>query len=98
MAGNDPRLAKVIADGRVVIAYLPNPDSEVPGKADAAATNAACRLQLPPGDWLLRWFNPQTGAWVDDPAPKAAGGDPPCARTAPFAGDAVLLAVIRTAP
>ncbi len=92
LAGDAPLAAKVAAGKNAVIVYLANPDSGTPETANAANTCAACRLQLPPGAWTLRWFNPQTGEWFDDPDPAANGGDAPLARTAPFAGDAVLLA------
>jgi hypothetical protein len=93
LAGGNPGAAKVISGDRAVIAYLPNADSETPGTANVAATNAACVLQLPAGEWRLRWFNPQTGNWFDDPMPDASGADAPRTWTAPFAGDALLLAV-----
>jgi hypothetical protein len=93
MAGGDSRVAKVIAGERAAIVYLPNPDSETPEKADAATTNAVCRLQLPPGDWSLRWFNPRTGEWFDEPG-STSGGSSDRTFTAPFAGDAVLTALL----
>lgn len=93
MAGDNPRIAKVIAGERAVIAYLPNPDAEAPGEADAAKTYAACRLELSSGEWSLRWFAPDTGEWFDDAESRVNGGAPPCVRTAPFVGDAVLLAL-----
>jgi hypothetical protein len=94
MAGGDPRSSKVIASDRAVIVYLPNPDSEAPGEANAAKTKPACRLQLPQGKWSLRWFNPATGEWFDSPEPKTASGVAPETCTAPFEGDVVLSATL----
>ena len=91
LAGDDPRHAKVIAGDRVIIAYLPNPDSPTPEAADAEGSPASCRLRVPPGDWSVRWFDPRTGRWEDGPTLEANRPDEPVALRAPFAGDALAL-------
>ncbi|MCC6487784.1 MAG: DUF4038 domain-containing protein [Candidatus Hydrogenedentes bacterium] len=92
LAGGNPLVTKVIASEHAVIAYLANPDSEEPGTANAAGTQAECALAIPSGTWRLRWFNPQTGLWVGDENLERADGSPRACK-APFAQDAVLLAV-----
>lgn len=92
LAGGNPRAAKVIANGRTVLVYLPNADAEAPELANAARTRAGCELRLAPGEWSLRWFHPSTGKWADAAQSRVSGGDTPCRLTAPFEGDAVAWA------
>ncbi len=90
MGGNDGHAVKVIAGEKAIIAYLQNADSRTPETADVAETQATCRLSLPPGSWRIRWYDPRTGRWHEDPGAEQIGGD---ARSfqSPFPGDAVLL-------
>ena len=91
MAGNDGANAKVIAGARTVIAYLQNPDSPTPESANVAETPAGVRLQLPPGGWRLRWFDPRSGEWHSNPNHPAIDGSLPRDFKSSFPGDAVLI-------
>jgi hypothetical protein len=91
MGGNDGHAVKVIAGEKAIIVYLQNADSRTPETANAAEAQATCRLNVPPGDWQIRWYDPRTGGWHENPgAGHISGGD---ARSfqSPFPGDAVLL-------
>jgi inosine-uridine nucleoside N-ribohydrolase len=91
MAGNDGHSTKVIAGEKTIIAYLQNPDSRVPEFADVAETPAACRMHLSAGEWKIRWFDPRTGQWHDNPERREISGGYTRDFKSPFPGDAVLL-------
>lgn len=91
MAGNDGHTVKVIAGGKIIIAYLQNPDSLAPETANVANTLAACRLHLPPGGWRMRWFDPRSGQWHANPERQEISGGYTRDFKSPFPGDAVLL-------
>jgi hypothetical protein len=91
MGGNDGHAVKVIAGEKTVIAYLQNADSRTPETANVAETPATCRLHLPPGTWRVRWFDPRTGRWHENPGGGQIGGDGVRPLKSPFPGDAVLL-------
>jgi hypothetical protein len=91
--GDDPLRAKCAGRDGVLIVYLANPTGEDPATDNPAPGKPAVEIQLPAGDYSVRWFNPRTGIWTDGPAVKGGG---PCRLTAPAAprtraGDWVLL-------
>jgi hypothetical protein len=91
MSGNDGHAVKVIAGEKAIIAYLPNADSRTPETANVAETPAMCRLRLPPGGWRIRWYDPRTGRWHENPGAGQIGGGDARSFQSPFSGDAVLL-------
>lgn len=91
LGGNDGHAVKVIAGEKVIIAYLPNPDSRQPDLANVAETAAACRLHLPRGAWRIRWYDPRTGQWHVNPERQEISGGYTRDFQSPFPADAVLL-------
>jgi uncharacterized protein DUF4038/uncharacterized protein DUF5060 len=86
-AGNEPLRFKCIRNEEIFLVYLANPDGEKPETDRPSGTTPTLTLQLPPGNYQGRWFNPVTGAWSD--AGKAQG--PAMKWTASGAGDWVLV-------
>lgn len=91
LAGGNSLLAKAASDGKNMIVYLPNPDSETPEKANVNEAPAVIDLTPPAGKYRMRWFDPQTGNWHDSGPQSEIHGGSSHSLTAPFAGDAVLL-------
>jgi hypothetical protein len=91
MGGNDGLAVKVIAGEKAIIAYLQNADSRTPETANVAETQATCRLSLPPDGWRIRWYDPRTGRWHENPGEGQIGGGGARSFQSPFPGDAVLL-------
>ncbi len=87
LAGNDPQQFKCIHNEEKFLIYLANPDGKKPETDRAATTVPTVTLQLPPGLYGGRWFNPTTGEWA--PAGELTGPVAKC--TAPGTGDWVLV-------
>jgi hypothetical protein len=65
-----------------------------PEKANAAESPAEIALDLPQGDWSVRWFDPRSGQW-HKPQQQAVSGGSQRSFTSPFNGDAILLLLSR---
>ena len=86
VVGNDPSRFKCIGDGEAFLVYLANPDGEKPEMAQPRKTPPTVKIQLPPGRYEGRWFNPVSGNW--DPAGEVKSNTPVTAREG---GDWILV-------
>ena len=84
--GNDPSRFKCIGNEMTFLVYLANPGGEKPETAQLAKTTPTVKIELPPGHYQGRWFNPVSGKW--DPAGEVKSNR---SITAPGPGDWVLL-------
>lgn len=89
LAGSDGERVKVISDEKTIVIYIQNPAPGSPEKANVSEAIATCRLSLPKGSWITRWFDPRTGMWHDS-SERLIGGNSQELK-APFNGDAVIL-------
>ena len=55
------------------------------------AGSAERPLNLPPGGWRIRWYDPRTGHWHDNLERQEVSGGDAQGFESPFVGDAVLL-------
>jgi len=87
----DPHCVKCIHGSDCVLVYLQNPDSRDPQKAKPAESRASVKIHLPAQEYAVRWYQPSTGRWLDDPRVKEVREG--CERqfNVPFKGDAVLV-------
>ena len=58
LAGNEPLRFKCIHNEETLLVYLANPDGEKPETDRPSETTPTLSLQLPPGTYKGRWFNP----------------------------------------
>ncbi len=63
--GGEPKRAKCIHDEQNYIIYLPNPDGEDVRSDNPRIDGFKQEVELPAGDYQLRWFNPRRGRWVE---------------------------------
>ena len=56
--------AKIMANDRHIIIYVPNPDGGQPVSARPQATRPSVELELPSNDYDVRWFDPRSGKWL----------------------------------
>ena len=61
--GGKPMQRKCIRDERTYVIYLANADHSDPQRAGAARRTPSVTVQLPPGAFQARWFNPRAGVW-----------------------------------
>ena len=65
LVGGDSNRWKCIHDDRTYIIYLANSDGQEPANANPATAAPTVEVQLPQGQYAVRWFDPQTGRWRD---------------------------------
>jgi hypothetical protein len=95
IAGGDAPAVKAASDGKTIVVYAHNPDLRQPEKANAAESPAEIALDLPQGDWSVRWFDPRSGQWHKPAQQQAVSGGSQRSFTSPFNGDAILLLLSR---
>jgi len=64
IVGADPSEVVCCHDTHVYLGYFANPDSDDPETAGAQETAQTTVLDLPPGEFTLRWYDPQTAKWT----------------------------------
>jgi hypothetical protein len=93
LVGRNPPEFKCARDDDTILVYLANPSGNDPETDNPGVKKPAVTVDLPPGVWGTRWFNPRTGDWSQG---QRLTGDERHKLTAPHddrstAGDWVLL-------
>ena len=65
LVGGDSNRWKCIHDNRTFIIYLANSDGQEPANANPATAAPTVEIQLPQGQYAVRWCAPQPGRWRD---------------------------------
>jgi hypothetical protein len=87
IVGGDSAKWKCAHSDKVFVIYLANPSGSSPESDQASARPPSVTVQLPDASLVVKWFQPQTGAWTDGNT--SVGGNQ--AFLAPDSGDWVLL-------
>jgi hypothetical protein len=66
LVGNDSYRWKCVHNENIYIIYLSNPSGTEPGTDYPKTEVPEVKLQMPKGNFSVKWFDPDTGAWYYD--------------------------------